>query len=335
MVRSNWKLPYINLFILRQFLYNEDFYDTISYIWKASGRVFFALINKEFLLNRGNSFSKFDIKQPMFNTNLGEYIISKNMGLSIHERNKKKLKKKKSSKKKKGVLANPLGYRLDLNGNWQDSWSLNTLTYTEFLHSSLKIRKFIISFFEFEKFWKTGILLNNIKIINAQKIMKIYITWYAGKSFDKKKYHFIQWYKRHIFKLIFYFRTWQTRLYWLRYKFNNIERNISNKISKCNYSLIYYNFKKKLNNDKYKKTKLLKLKYTKKGNEIISNLFSNLGSKLKTKLESLLNILISKEKTGAYKLNKKLESNEKKILKYNLRQKKKNMQIFHLLNKYL
>lgn len=95
MIRSTWKIPYVNKFIFRQFIYNEDFYDTISYIWKASGRIFNALIGKEFLLSRGNSILNFEIKEGMFNTNLGEYIISKNMGLSIHERNKKKMKKKK------------------------------------------------------------------------------------------------------------------------------------------------------------------------------------------------------------------------------------------------
>jgi hypothetical protein len=36
------------------------------------------------------------------------------MGIAIHERN---IKRKKKKKKKKGVLANPIGYRLEVSGN--------------------------------------------------------------------------------------------------------------------------------------------------------------------------------------------------------------------------
>lgn len=313
-MRANWKVPYVNFYLLRQYLYQDDFLQTVAHIWKASGRIFFALLNKQFRLDRGNSLVNFKTKFSMFNTNLGEYIISKNMGMSIHERKKKKKKKKR----KKGVLANPIGYRLDVSGNWRDIWLCSNLSYTEFLHSSLYLRKFILYFFEHKRFWKSGILLNNLKLLNTNKgSLKLYLSWYVGKPRNRRWLKYPN-FRRYVLNLVSYYRVWQTRIYWLRYKFSKLEKKYFNKLVKLERMYIIYDFNSKHRRNTSGEVIDLKYLYTNEGRKILSKLIFNKKLGYNKILISIFNDLISKKKRSFEILRKRLQRKERSLLNIGL-----------------
>lgn len=318
MVRATWKLPYVNYILLKQFLYQDDFLDRVVYLWTVSGRIFFGLIKKKLFISRGNSWIKFTVKPSFFNSNLGEYIISKNMGLSIHERNKKK-KKKGSKRRKKGVLANPIGYRLEVLGNWEDVWiSFNHLTYAEFLHNCINLKRFSNALFESEAIEKTGLLLSHVKVHKTIKYIRVFLTWYDGRKFGvsrkKKMIDRKEWYFAFLKKYIYFFRIWQIRIFWLRYKFSKMEQKLISLIINVEKSVKLY----KLGNKSAKIATIpsLKYKYTFYGNKILSKflLKGNISSQVK-------NFLLSREEKDFEILKGSMRRKEKRLLKDLLKQK--------------
>ena len=94
MTRASWKIPFINFYLLRTYIYNKNFINKIAYLWKGCGFLFSICGGKQIQLYRGNSMIKLTLESYMEYHNIGEYFVSKNMGSTIHSRNKKKKRKR-------------------------------------------------------------------------------------------------------------------------------------------------------------------------------------------------------------------------------------------------
>ena len=130
-MRSKWKLPFIELNVLKQFdeilLFSQDKLDfknnskylmikehqkkNIIYefskklsknypivVWSRRSCILPEFIGFSFSIYNGKSFKTFVVNKNMINDKFGEYFITKKIGLNIHlikNKNKKKESKKK------------------------------------------------------------------------------------------------------------------------------------------------------------------------------------------------------------------------------------------------
>ena len=137
-----------------------------------------------------------------------------------------------------GHLINPVAYRLGHTRSWEDSWFVKNIYYPEFLHSVLKIRKYIYYYWTTRFMEKKGILFSHLSIYKFLKYMLIKIFlyntdmekyvyafyakgigvfsdsfYYRIKRKKKKKFPFrYQRYKPDLFFLLFLYYSYFTRL---------------------------------------------------------------------------------------------------------------------------
>lgn len=99
---------------------------------------------KQVLIHRGNRWLKLNLLQKFTGVNIGEYVFAKHGGRIIHSRVSKK--STRGRKRSKGILAHPLGQRLQYQGSWHDGWCTNDHYFPQYLHKAIALRKYITAY---------------------------------------------------------------------------------------------------------------------------------------------------------------------------------------------